>query len=226
MTIESHPIHSNTRDSLLDAAEVLFVEQGIEGASLRAITHRAAANLAAVNYHFGSKEGLIRAVFHRRLGPIQDERLQLLAEEEARDGGTLEGVLRAFIAPALRIKAAWSCEPTDVTRLIGRVFHEPNEELQALLMSEFTLTVDRFLATLRRLLPHLPEEELLWRFHFGVGAMSQTLSCGHLLEQFSEGRCSPSHPEAVEQLVAFWAAGLRAPAVPECGADLGPSAQS
>lgn len=222
MTVETHPIHANTRDSLLDAAEALFVEHGLEGASLRAITHRAAANLAAVNYHFGSKEGLVRAVFQRRLSPIQTERLRLLQEEEAQDGGTVEGILRAFIAPALHVKAAWSAERTDVSKLVGRVFHEPNDEVRTFLMSEFAPLVHRFVAALGRLLPDLSQDEILWRFHFGVGAMSQTLSCGHLLEEYSEGRCSLANTdEVVDRLVRFAAAGFRSPAPAP-----GPSARS
>jgi AcrR family transcriptional regulator len=208
---ETHVTHSHTRDALLDAAESLFVEHGLEAASLRAITQRAGANLAAVNYHFGSKEGLIRAVFNRRLAPLQEERLRLLDAEEGRDGGTLEGVLRAFIAPAMQMRA--SAGPADVSQLIGRIFHEPNDEVRKMLFGEFVETLRRFLAALHRLLPELTHEELLWRFHFGVGAMSQTLSCGNLLERFSEGRCSMSDPEEVlDRLVLFFVAGLRSPA--------------
>jgi len=224
-TPETHPTPtqpSQTRDALLDAAEALFVEHGLEGASLRAITQRAGANLAAVNYHFGSKEGLVRAVFHRRLGPLQAERLRLLDEEEALDGGTLEGVLRAFIGPALRMKAASNAGPGDVSQLIGRIFHEPNDELRTMLFAEFAPSLQRFLPALQRLLPELSREELLWRFHFGVGAMSQTLSCGSMLERFSEGRCSMANPEEVlDRLVRFFVAGLRSPA-----SDPGPTVHS
>jgi len=130
-TAEIHTSQSATRDALLDAAERLFVEQGLEAASLRAITQLAGVNLAAVNYHFGSKEGLVRAVFSRRLAPLQAERLRLLDEEEARDGGTLEGVLRAFIAPAMRLRA--SAGPVDVSQLLGRIFHQPNDEVRKML---------------------------------------------------------------------------------------------
>ena len=71
--------HADTKTSLLDAGERLFAELGIAGASMRAITQEAAANLAAVHYHFGSKEGLVRAVFSRRLGPLNRERVERLA---------------------------------------------------------------------------------------------------------------------------------------------------
>src|SRR3954447_24782186 len=91
--------HVDTRESLLDAAESLFAEHGIQAASLRAITQRAAANLAAVHYHFGSKEGLVRAVFSRRLKPLKGERLPLLdaADLAGNPPDGVEQVLRAFM---------------------------------------------------------------------------------------------------------------------------------
>src|SRR5437763_16807197 len=92
------PVEAGTRESLMDAAESLFAERGIPAASLRAITERATANLAAVHYHFGSKQGLVRAVFDRRLAPLNRERLTLLDRYEA-EGGGVEEVVRAFVAP-------------------------------------------------------------------------------------------------------------------------------
>src|SRR5436305_14013735 len=93
-------IEAGTRESLMDAAESLFSERGIQAASLRAITEQAKANLAAVHYHFGSKQGLVRAVFSRRLAPLNEERLRRLDLCLAAGGG-VEEVLRAFLAPAL-----------------------------------------------------------------------------------------------------------------------------
>ena len=69
---------TDTKNDLLEAAEKLFAEHGFARSSLRAITREAGANLASVNYHFGSKEGLVRAVFARRLEPLNQERLALL----------------------------------------------------------------------------------------------------------------------------------------------------
>ena len=65
MSTESRTSQPETRDRILDAAERLFVEHGFEGTSMRMITGAANANLAAVNYHFGSKDALIQAVFRR-----------------------------------------------------------------------------------------------------------------------------------------------------------------
>jgi AcrR family transcriptional regulator len=206
------PTPSLTRDALLDAAEVLFVEHGLEGASLRAITQRAGANLAAVNYHFGSKEGLVRAVFHRRLAPLQTERLRLLDLDEALPGGgSIEGVLRAFMAPPF--VNLWQTEAgRSISRLFGRIFHEPNDDLRKMLISELEPSIGRFVDALRRHLPELPHDELIWRFHFAVGGMAQTLSCGDLMELFSHGLCTLSDPDDVlERLIRFSAAGLRSP---------------
>ncbi len=94
---------SGTKEVILDAAEALFAEEGIEGASLRAITARAGVNLAAVNYHFQSKEGLVRAVFARRIEPLNRERIALLDRlEGAAAPPTVEGILGAFVGPVIR----------------------------------------------------------------------------------------------------------------------------
>lgn len=204
---------TDTREALLDAAESLFAEHGVQAASLRAITQQAGANLAAVHYHFGSKEGLVRAVFSRRIGPLNEERLRRLEKCEREERG-VEEVLRAYVEPLLE-RARETPESTwHFGRLMGRSFNEPHEEVRAIVMGEFAPTVRRFTEALARRLPHLPQREILWRFHFVAGAMAHTVSCGYLLEGYSEGACRAGDPEeAVEHLIAFLAAGLKAPAV-------------
>jgi len=204
---------TDTREALLDAAESLFAEHGVQAASLRAITQQAGANLAAVHYHFGSKEGLVRAVFSRRVGPLNQERLRRLDECE-REGGGVEEVVRAFIEPVLEMRRETPEGSRQFGRLMGRSFNEPNEEVRTILTEELGPMVRRFAGALARRLPHLPEPEILWRFHFVAGAMAHTLSCGYLLERYSEGACRAGDvEEALEHLITFLAAGLRAPAV-------------
>src|ERR1700752_4970176 len=100
----SRPVVTKAR--ILDAAEALFMEHGFEATSLRAITASAGVNLAAVNYHFGSKEELFQAVPTRRLAPMNQERLDLLSELE-REAGTdalpCDRILEAMFIPALRL---------------------------------------------------------------------------------------------------------------------------
>ncbi|HYN21638.1 MAG TPA: TetR family transcriptional regulator [Thermoanaerobaculia bacterium] len=209
--------HSDTRESLLDAAESLFSQHGIEAASLRQITQQAGANLAAVNYHFGSKDGLVRAVFSRRLKPLKDERIRLLEECDLEAEDALEQVLKAFLAPLLRMLGEQPERACGFGRLMGRAFSEPNEEVKAIVMEEFREGIERFLGAFRVLVPGLSEGERMWRFHFVAGAMAHTVSCTHVLEKYSGGACRPSDPEeALGQLVPFLAAGMRAPSPSSC----------
>lgn len=206
----------DTRESLLDAAESLFSEHGIAASSLRMITQQAGANLAAVHYHFGSKEGLVRAVFSRRIRPLNEERLRRLAACDTAAEDAVEQVLRAFLAPLLERARETPERTSGFARLMGRAFTEATEELRSMLMEEFGETIRSFVAALRQLLPHLPEPELLWRFHFVAGAMGHTVGCSYLLERFSGGRCQPGNTdEALGHLVSFLSAGMRAPAAPQ-----------
>src|SRR5579863_9327890 len=97
-----------TKDRLLDAAERLFAQHGIEATSLRVITREAGVNLAAVNYHFQSKEALMHAVIARRLDPINEKRLAMLDACEAKAGEgplAVDEVLHALLGPIFEMLA-------------------------------------------------------------------------------------------------------------------------
>ena len=114
-----------TKDRILDAAERLFARDGFEATSLRAITAEARANLAAVNYHFQSKEALVQAVIGRRMGPVNQQRLSLLDAYEAEAGGDavpLEKILDAFLRPVIEIAGGHAKE---FVPLVGRLYTEP-----------------------------------------------------------------------------------------------------
>ena len=206
---------SDTVTRILDTAEVLFAERGFAETSLRNITSKARVNLAAVNYHFGSKEGLVRAVYGRRLGPLNDERLRRLdaAEAGGADAADLEAVVEAFVAPALRLhRSDGGGGPESFAPLVGRVFFEPGEEMEPIL-SQFAEIRRRFVPAFQRSLPHLSRQDLLWRLHFTIGALCHTAFAGGVLEHLSGGLCDAEDvDEAARQLVHFIAAGLRAPA--------------
>ena len=203
---------AGTKEKLLEAAEALFAEHGVHRASLRAITQEAGANLAAVNYHFGSKEGLLRAVLARRLGPINRQRLELLDQALAEDGAaSVEQIVRAFIAPVLTMVRR---EPGGhaFARFVSRTFSEPDPELRSLILEAFEDVVQRFTAALRAALPHLAEDESYWRFLFMVGAMAHAAGFGFLTQQLSGGICDPGDAEGViDRLTAFLVGGLEAP---------------
>jgi AcrR family transcriptional regulator len=210
--------HVHTREALLDTAEKLFSEHGIQASSLRMITQQAGANLAAVHYHFGSKEGLVRAVFARRLRPMEEERLLLLEASDlagGAEGPGIEQVIHAFVAPLIHRMREVPDGSEAFAQLMGRVFSEPSEDVRSMLVQEFKPTADRFIGALRQLLPHLSEKELMWRFHFLAGGMGHTVSCRKMVARFSEGICAGDPDEMLRYLVTFMASGLRAPATAE-----------
>jgi AcrR family transcriptional regulator len=208
---------SSTKERLLDAAERLFADHGIDGTSLRLLTQEAGANLAAVHYHFGSKEALIDRVFSRRLSPLNRERLSLLdaVEEGARRRRPrLEEVLQAFLLPALRLSRDLSGGGRHFIRLMGRMLAEPGPHLEQLIETQFREVIERFLAALGRALPRLSRAELFWRFHFVAGAMVHTIADPGKLERLSGGLCRTSDAEETCRiLVRFAAAGFAAPPV-------------
>jgi AcrR family transcriptional regulator len=204
--------HISTKQQIMDVAERLFGEKGFDGTSMRELTTAAGVNLAAVNYHFRSKEGLLDAIFARRLEPMNRRRLELL-EQALADAGDglpcLERVLEALVGPPLRLRNDPSGGEA-FFKLVGRIHSEPRPEAQAMFRKYFDEIEKRFLAALRRCLPDLPPVELLWRGIFSVGAMAHTLCQAREL--------APRHPDLnvedvdslVRRLVVFLAGGFRA----------------
>ena len=206
---------SDTKRQILDAAETLFAAKGIDAVSLRTVTSDAGANLASVHYHFGSKEALVEAVFERRIGPLNRERIRLLDECERRAGDgplEVEDVLRALIDPALRLSQEAKRGETFM-RICGRFFTETSEYLEPIFDRLFREIIERFTAALHRALPALSRADLFWRIHFAVGAMVHTMCDSQRLRHISGGLCDPSNvEEVIDRMVLFTAAGLSAPA--------------
>ena len=202
----------DTRDRILDAAERLFAQQGFDLTSLRALTTEADVNLAAVNYHFGSKDRLFEAVLARLIAPINAERLARLDALEAKGQPTVEALIDAFVGPALRL--ANDPHRSGIARvLLGRCLSSPDEQMRTLLLRLFGGVLERFIAAFALALPHLDNDEILWRMFFMIGVMSQTMSCGHHLKFVSMGACDPGEIDAtIPRVVQFVAAAMRAPA--------------
>lgn len=199
----------DTRTRLLDAAEQLFALGGIEATSLRQITAAARANVAAVSYYFGSRHGLIAEVFARRLGPLNDERLRRLTDAEERagqDGASLEEILDALLAPALRLRETRGAA---LVRLLGRAHSEPSEEVREIVFSQFGPVFRRFHRALARTLPHLSDPEVTCRLMYAVGAMAFAMAAPPAVPGLG-GSAAPR--EERTRLITFLAAGLRAPA--------------
>jgi len=207
-------MQDDTRERILNVAEALFAEQGFANTSLRTITTRARVNLAAVNYHFGSKEALIQAIFSRRMAPLNRERLGHLGElESAGVAPSLEAILEAFIAPTLKDPADTDPGEIRFMRLLGRTQAGASRPLREFVHTLYAEVLDRFGNAIGRALPELPRDELYWRVHFMMGVLSYTQAGIATMKLVSD--CDPpgaEDPAALQRrLIPFLAAGLRAP---------------
>jgi AcrR family transcriptional regulator len=200
---------SGTRERLLEAAERLFAARGFRGVSLRELTAAARVNLAAVSYHFGSKEELLRAVLERRVAPVNAERLRRLDALEA--GGApvvVEAVLEAFLAPAVEAVRR-ERKMQDVAALL---YSEPAETVAPLLERLFGECVRRFHDALAPSLPAADAATVAMRFQLVIGGMVHFLAGRHRLGPSREdlGR-EPGEEELLEEMIRVFAAGMRAP---------------
>jgi len=193
-------------DRILDAAEALFGGEGIRATSIRDITQRAGVNLAAVNYHFKNKEGLVAAVLARRAEPINRERVRLLSE--LTPPANMEDVLRCFIAPTFPMLDS---NPAFL-KFAARLWLEPGPELRGVVLRQFSETLHQFLGLIHQTLPEVPLAELWVRFSFCIGAMLHTWTSHREAAQFFDIPGIDSSSEGLtEAWVRFCAAGLRAP---------------
>jgi AcrR family transcriptional regulator len=210
------PSSSETREQLLAAAERLFAERGFAGVSVRVIAAEAGVNWSLVGYYFRGKDGLLAEVYRRHCTTLNRERLRMLSDAR-RTGPQLESVIEAFVRPAL-------------AEIQGRDGHNQYSRLRAMLAAEnaplfaqlvadnFDQSSRTFVAALRECLPDLPEDEVLWRFHFILGTIYYSASSPQRIKAFSRGRCDPGEVEAtMRHLVPFLAAACRSAPVTRPG---------
>ena len=216
MSLRSVKPPHETRTRILDAAEELFMQHGFESTSMRLLTAKAGANLAAVNYHFGSKDALIEAVFRRRLDPMNSGRIAELDRLEKDAGGRAlspEAIIRAFVGASLRMIEDSKSGGRNFIRLLGRTYTDPQKHIRSLIGQLYAPAMARFKAAFERALPHMPADELVWRIHFMFGTLAYTLAATDTVQLIAgckpEDRYDARLLEA--RLTAFLAAGLLAP---------------
>jgi AcrR family transcriptional regulator len=208
---------ADTKTRILDAAEQLFMEHGFEATSLRSLTAAAGVNLAAVNYHFGSKEELFQAVLTRRLDPMNQERIELLERVERDAGGkalSCEKILFAMLIPALRLARDEKRGGKNFLRLVGRAYADPAPFIRHFLSAQYVEMIGRYKEAFLKALPHLSRQELTWRLHFVMGALSYTLAGTDALKLFAQATSTDNNDELLlQRLAPFLVAGLKAPAL-------------
>ena len=201
----THPF--STKDRILGAAEELFAQFGFAGTSLRQVTTRADVNIAAVNYHFGSKENLVNEVFRRRMDEMSAQRLAALKQAVREHPGQLEPILAAFVGPALAM--AQDRQGGAFARMVARAFAEKNDALRRFLSEHYGHVLREFAKAIAACLPHLSKESLYWRLDILVGALTYAMADFGLIKR-PHGVGEAAHRErAARELIEFAAAGFR-----------------
>ncbi len=205
-----------TRTRILDAAEELFMKHGFEGTSMRHLTSTAGVNLAAVNYHFGSKDALIEALFRRRLDPMNIERIAALDKlEREAEGKPLapEAIIRSFVSTSLRMIEDEQGGGRNFIRLLGRTYTDPSKHIRALIGQLYAPAMERFKVAFGRALQHMPREELTWRLHFMFGTLAYTLAATDTVQLIAGCKQEDRYDACLleERLTSFLVAGLLGP---------------
>jgi AcrR family transcriptional regulator len=211
------PRATDTRQRILDTAERLFMALGYDGTSMRQITGDAGVNLAAVNYHFGSKDTLVREVFKRRLDWLNRERLRVLDELEIKAGGKPlkpSQIVDAFFGTLLRMAGNEELGGTTFLNLLGRTMTGPSSFIGTLFAEEYADVLDRYKAALFRALPAVPHDEIVWRFHFMLGTTAYAIAGNDALKLVTDWQLDDSgeaDDRLQPRLLSFLLGGLRAP---------------
>ncbi|MBA2237452.1 MAG: TetR/AcrR family transcriptional regulator [Lysobacter sp.] len=200
--------HFSTKDRILSAAEELFAQFGFSGTSLRQVTSRADVNIAAVNYHFGSKENLVNEVFRRRMDDMSAQRVSALKLAVQEHPGELEPILAAFIEPALALAQDRHGGGAFV-RVIARAYAEKNDSLRKFLSDHYGHVLREFAKAIAADMPGLSKEALYWRLDFLAGALTYAMADFGLIKR-PAGVSEVAHRErAARELIRFAAAGFK-----------------
>jgi AcrR family transcriptional regulator len=213
MTSVSLPRGIDTKSRILRSAERIFGHHGYAGTTLRAVTSDAGVNLAAANYHFGTKEALVMEMLGQRVAPINEERLNLLKEAKQKalsDSVPLEKILEALIMPLGEAARGPDGPDLSFLQLVGRAFTEPAGFLRRVHETFFRELADVFMTEIRRSCPQATEKDLWWNLHFTINAMLGSLSQCRRAETMSNGICEAVDlDDMLKRLVSFLAKGFR-----------------
>jgi AcrR family transcriptional regulator len=208
---------SDTVDRILDAAEELFAHRGFSETSLRMITSKADVNLAAVNYHFGSKNALIQAVFARFLSPFsQIIDVELNKRENDEMPPDVDELLKIITTSIVRIPTRSKNSLPIFMRLLGLAYTQSQGHLRRYLESHYNKVFRRFMRHFREATPELTNVDRFWRIQFMLGATAFTMSSNQALGDILENELGvrTTTIDIVNRLVPFLTAGMTAP-VPE-----------
>ena len=209
-------MRDDTKEKLLNHAERLFAEKGIASTSIRDLTQATGVNIASVNYHFGSKHGLVEQVLKRRIMPLNQartERLQLVLKTAATAGEKplIEDLLRALIEPTFEF-AATLPEGQYFLEMVSRAMSGPDAQVRAIFLQHFKPLFHLAFDAMHKALPELPSSVLLWRLYFSIGALHSSMQMIGEKEPLSGSQMETGNSSAiVEMLLPFLSSGMQAP---------------
>lgn len=201
-----------TKSLILEATERLVAEHGFESVRLRDITTGAGVNVAAVNYHFGSKDKLFEAVQCRYIEPINQERLRMLGElTGGRRCASVREILEAFMRPLLTVVKQSELSEKLFFKLMGRLVVDPQGGIPQDMIPGIKKVAEEFTKALLQAAPGLSTEQVLWRLHYTFGVIAQTLMHGELLHNLTDGACGdPDAEQQFQEMIGFCEAGFLA----------------
>jgi AcrR family transcriptional regulator len=208
--VEAGSAGASSRERILQEAERVFGAYGFDGASMRQVAEAADVPVALVSYHFGSKEGLYRAVFERRVPTVVEQRLAglAIAMSEADLERRLELVVKALVFPMLHLRAR-DRDPS-FGRVLAHETMDPSSEQRGFIREMFDPVARAVFDSLTSALPGRTRQEIWWAYEFMLGAMVYVMGDAGRIERLSGGLCRPDDEEvAVRHMVAFLTAGLR-----------------
>lgn len=206
------PARNSTKEKILDVAEALFAEHGFKDTSLRTITSKAGVNLASVNYHFGDKKTLVRAVLNRYLEAFMPAVQDALINLNLNDSYKMADVFESLRSPLRNLN---DVRPNGTSRfmlLIGRGYTDVQGHLRWFITTRYQDTLSLFTESVMKANPKLTQEELFWRLHFTLGTCVFTMASSRALLEIAEndyGKAMDAK-SVVDQLIPYLAAGVAA----------------
>ncbi|MEF1253433.1 MULTISPECIES: TetR/AcrR family transcriptional regulator [unclassified Vibrio] len=206
------PARNSTKEKILDVAEALFAEHGFKDTSLRTITSKAGVNLASVNYHFGDKKTLVRAVLNRYLEAFMPAVQDALINLNLNDSYKMADVFESLRSPLRNLN---DVRPNGTSRfmlLIGRGYTDVQGHLRWFITTRYQDTLSLFTESVMKANPKLTQEELFWRLHFTLGTCVFTMASSQALLEIAEndyGKAMDAK-SVVDQLIPYLAAGVAA----------------
>jgi AcrR family transcriptional regulator len=202
---------TDTKTRILDSAEKLFAERGFSETSLRLITSKAEVNLASVNYHFGSKKELIRAVLARYLDVFMPSAANEISRlEKAADQADLNEIFSSLIKPLLELNKVRSGGTTIFLQLLGRGYIESQGHLRWFITTHYGQHLATFVQAVKTSAPHIPPAEMFWRLHFTLGTIVFTMASANALNDIASAEYGEhNNIEAIiRKVIPYMAAGV------------------